>query len=45
MAVYFLGVPLKIRTLVFATPKENTNIFQQFKQSGFLVSQTLTNHL
>lgn len=45
MVVYFLGVPLKIRTLVFATLKEKTNILQQFKQSGFLGSQSLINHL
>lgn len=45
MAVHFLGVPLKIRTLVFATLKEKTNIFQQFKQNGFFGSETSINHL
>lgn len=45
MAVYFLGVPLEIRTLLFATLKEKTNIFQQVKQSGFFGSTNLTNHL
>lgn len=45
MAVYFLGVPLEIRTLVFATLKEKTNIFQKDKQSGFFGSQNSINHL